>query len=49
MTVDFVVRHRDARQLQLSLIYVLAFCYGLAGVLYLISYYQMRRHERAYR
>jgi hypothetical protein len=46
VTADFVVRHKDARQLQFALIYVLAFCYALSGVLFLMSYLQMRRRGR---
>eukprot|EP00600_Ochromonadales_sp_CCMP1393_P015091 CAMPEP_0174998818 /NCGR_PEP_ID=MMETSP0005-20121125/1711_1 /TAXON_ID=420556 /ORGANISM="Ochromonas sp., Strain CCMP1393" /LENGTH=750 /DNA_ID=CAMNT_0016253479 /DNA_START=331 /DNA_END=2583 /DNA_ORIENTATION=+ len=39
----FTVEHRDPRQLQYSLLWVLCVCYGLSGVLYLVAYLQMKR------
>lgn len=41
------MQHGDARRLQYALIYVLAFCYGLAGILYLLSYRQMRLYRQS--
>lgn len=43
---QFSIQHRDARQLQYALIYVLGACYLLSGLLYLVSYYQMRNGRK---
>ena len=45
----FTVRHQDARQLQYSMIYVLAGCYTLSGLLYLISYWQIKASHKVVR
>jgi hypothetical protein len=45
ITEQFTVEHKDARQLQYSLMYVLGSCYLLSGLLYLLSYWQMETHR----
>lgn len=40
--MEFIVRNGDARQMQYGLLVLLVACYSVSGVLYLVSYQQMR-------
>jgi len=45
--VEFTVLNGDARQMQYGLMVLLVSCYAVSGVLYLISYQQMRGAAKA--